>query len=47
MMTVRASCRQQNQNVSHFIMEALYAYYGKGEAPSLIPQETLQQTKAA
>lgn len=47
MMTVRASCRQQNRNVPHFIKEALCAYYGKGEVPSLIPQETLQQSKSA
>ncbi len=47
MMTVRASCRQQNRNVSLFIKEALRAYYGKGEAPSLIPQKTSQQQKIA
>ena len=47
MMTIRASCRQQNRNVSHFIKEALCAYYGKGAAPSLLPQLTEQQIKSA
>lgn len=47
MMTVRASCRQQNRNVTQFIKEALCAYYGKGKAPSLIPQESSQQSKSA
>lgn len=47
MMTVRASCRQQDRNVSHFIKKALRAYYGKGESPSLLPQQTAQQIKFA
>jgi len=46
MMTIRASCRQQNRNVSTFITDSLRAYFGKGEYPSLLPQKTSKQRKA-
>lgn len=47
MMTIRASCRQQNRNVVHFIKGALCSYYGKGESPSLLPDQTSRPNKSA
>lgn len=47
MMTIRASCKQQNRHIPNFIKGALYAYYGKGESPSLLPQKTSPKIKSA
>jgi transposase len=47
MMTVRATCRQQERNVADFIKRSIRSYYGSGETPSLLPVEKLSETQWA
>jgi transposase len=47
MMTVRASCKQQERTISDFIKRSIRSYYGAGETPSLLPSEKSSNTKSA